>query len=112
MGFEVLERGFSLSKERRKKGWKGFSKDSWHCHSCCCESKSVVDLFFCLIVVDLFFCLIVVDLFFCLICTISSELNYFLIFTHLSEPGLISAGSQWIGSTVTPAGFQEAFHAT
>jgi len=28
---------------------------------------------------------------FCLICTNSSELNHFLIFTHLSEPGLISA---------------------
>jgi len=31
------------------------------------------------------------------------------IFTHLSEPGLISAGFQWTGST--PAGFQEAFRA-
>ena len=44
---------------------------------------------------------------FCLICTINSELTYFLIFTHLSEPGLISAGFQWTGST--PAGFQEVF---
>ena len=35
----------------------------------------------------------------------SSELSYFLIFTHLSELELISAGFQWTGST--PAGFQE-----
>jgi len=28
----------------------------------------------------------------CLICTISSKLNFFLILTHLSELGLISAG--------------------
>jgi len=40
---------------------------------------------------------------------ISSELKYYLIFTHLSEPGLISAGFQWTGPT--PAGFQEAFRA-
>ena len=33
----------------------------------------------------------------------------FLICTHSSEPGLISAGFQWTGST--PAGFQEAFRA-
>jgi len=42
-----------------------------------------------------------------LIYTINSELKYFLIFTLLSEPELISAGFQWTGST--PAGFQEAF---
>jgi len=46
---------------------------------------------------------------FCLICTINSELKDFLIFTHLSEPGLISAGFQWKSST--PAGFQKAFRA-
>jgi len=46
---------------------------------------------------------------FCLICTISSELTCIFIFTHLSAPGLISAGFQWTGST--PAGFQEAFRA-
>ena len=45
--------------------------------------------------------------FLCLICTTNSELQYFLIFTHWSEPGSISAGFQWTGST--PAGFQEAF---
>jgi len=44
---------------------------------------------------------------FCFICTISSELKYFLIITHLSEPGLISAGFRWTGST--PTRFQEAF---
>jgi len=38
-----------------------------------------------------------------------TELKYFLIFTHLSEPGLISAGSQRTGST--QAGFQKAFRA-
>ena len=47
---------------------------------------------------------------FCLICTINSELTYFLVSTPASpntnEPGLISAGFQWTGST--PAGFQEA----
>ena len=41
------------------------------------------------------------------ICTISSELNHFLIFTHLSELVLISTGFQRTSST--PAGFQEAF---
>jgi len=46
---------------------------------------------------------------FCLMCTISSELKYILGFTHLSEPGLISAGLHWTGST--PAGFQESFRA-
>jgi len=46
---------------------------------------------------------------FCLICTISSELKYFLISTHLSEQGSITAGFQWTGST--PAGCQEAFRA-
>jgi len=44
---------------------------------------------------------------FCLICTISSELKYFLIFNHLSEPRLMSARLQLTGST--PAGFQKAF---
>jgi len=46
---------------------------------------------------------------FCLICTISSELKCIFIFNHLTEPWLMSAGSQWRGST--PAGFQEAFRA-
>jgi len=46
---------------------------------------------------------------FCLICTISSEFNYFLIFTIWGEPGLMSAGLQWTNST--PAEFQEAFRA-
>ena len=41
------------------------------------------------------------------ICTINSELKYFLIFTQLGELGLISAGFQRTGPT--PAGFQEAF---
>jgi len=45
--------------------------------------------------------------FFCSICTIISELKRILIFTHLSEPGLISSGFQWTGST--PDGFQQAF---
>ena len=35
--------------------------------------------------------------------------NYFPNFTYLSEPGLISAGFQWMG--LTPARFQEAFRA-
>ena len=42
-----------------------------------------------------------------LTCIINSELKYFPIFTHLSEPGSISAGFQWMGST--PAGLLEAF---
>jgi len=46
---------------------------------------------------------------FCLICSINSELNDSAIFTHLSEPGLISADFQWTGST--PSGFQEGFRA-
>jgi len=46
---------------------------------------------------------------FCLMCEIYSELNHFPISTHLSEPGLISAGFQWTGST--PFGFQEVFRA-
>jgi len=45
----------------------------------------------------------------CLICTMNSKLKYFPNFTYLSEPGLISAGFQWTGST--PARFQEAFRA-
>ena len=44
-----------------------------------------------------------------MICTINSELNNFPMFTHLSDPGLTSAGFQWTGST--PNGFQEAFRA-
>jgi len=44
-----------------------------------------------------------------LICTIISELRYFLIFNHLSEPGLISAGLKW--TALTPAGFQGDFRA-
>ena len=47
--------------------------------------------------------------FFWLICTIRSELTYFLFFTHLSKPGLISAGFQCTGST--SARFQEAVRA-
>ena len=43
---------------------------------------------------------------FCFICTINSERKHFPIFTHLSEPGSISAGFQWTGST--PAEFLEA----
>jgi len=35
--------------------------------------------------------------------------KYFLICTHSSEPGLISAGFQWTGST--PTGFRKAFRA-
>jgi len=46
---------------------------------------------------------------FYLICTISSEQRAFLICTHLSEPGLISADFRWTGST--PTGFQEGIHA-
>jgi len=39
--------------------------------------------------------------------TFGSEPNYFPIFIHLREPGLISAGFQWTDST--PAEFLEAF---
>jgi len=46
---------------------------------------------------------------FCFACTIHSGLNYFPIFTNVSEPGWISAGFQWMGST--PAVFHEAFRA-
>jgi len=38
-----------------------------------------------------------------------SELNYFPIFAHWSEPRSISAGFQWTGSI--PSGFQEGFRA-
>jgi len=46
---------------------------------------------------------------FVLICTISSELTCILIFTHLGEPWLISAGFQW--TTSTPAEFLQIFRA-
>jgi len=44
-----------------------------------------------------------------LIRTITSELNYILIFTSLSEPESISADFQWTGSP--PAEFQKAIRA-
>jgi len=37
---------------------------------------------------------------FCSIYTINSGLNYFPVFTHLSEPVSISADFRWMGSTV------------
>ena len=40
---------------------------------------------------------------------LAPNLSAFLMCTHLSEPGLISAGFQWTGST--PVGFQAAFRA-
>jgi len=44
---------------------------------------------------------------FYLICTINSELNYFPIFTNVSEWGSLSADFQWTGSI--PGGFLEGF---